>query len=363
MFSFFKKKKPEITFKGNVEDCWHWFSTNAIRMKKTIDDGNCGDLLDETSTAVHKMIPHIGWCYGLGEGEGRHALTLSPEGDREHQLLAEYWLSRKPDIPDWDFYPAKQGSDLQEGYSINTGGFDFSVNEIWLSPEVDTENAKVDITIWHHHFHEIEEKAAYRVTFILLDELLGEYDVQNYVGAIDLNTEKLENSIPLMEFGELLENLKEKNNWNKLSPCDSYCTYQLPECEEEFIRSDAFIGSTCHLDILNGYFGSKGDMENPLKDTGADYLFIRLDNNILPEGHEVDFRSNIEDKINDALFENLSGRSFGGSQGRQYAYIDYIIYDGQNSIDLILQEMKTAGLPGGTTLHYWANHKKEVFTL
>lgn len=363
MFSFFKKKKPEPSLKRNIEEFWEWFSANSVRFKKIIDDGNCSDLVDETSEAVHKAIPHIGWCYGPGEGEGRHALTLSPEGDREHQFLSAYWLECKPEIPDWDFHPAKRGGDINEGYSIGTAGFDFGVNEIWVSTELDQDRQKIDITVWHHHFHELEEKGALRVTFILLDELLGEYGVQNYIGAIDLNTEKLAGSIPLFELVEYLEKIKAEYGWNKPDPCDSYCTYELPATDSEFIRSDAFIGSTCNIDLINLYYRAKGFPEDPLAGSCADYVFLRFSNEILPKGHEVDFRSNIEDKISDALSAVKSGRSFGGAQGSQYAYLDFIIFDGRNSIDLMLQEMKAAGLPGGTTLHYWAKEKDEVFTL
>ena len=358
MFSFFKKKKQEPTFKGNVEDFWTWFANNAARFKETIDQGKCADLLDETSSAISKMIPKIGWCYGPGEGEGRHALTLSPEADRDHQFLAEYWISRKPEIPDWDFYPAKKGGDLSESYSINTGGYDFGVDEIWVSTEIDTEDEKIVLTAWHHHFYELEENARYRVSFILLDELLGEYDVQNYIYLKEFTTEKLADSIPLMELSDFLESVKKEYGWHKPSPCETYCTYKLPGEEKVFPRSDAFVGSTCHFDLIRDYFTAKSELEDPLKGSLAEYVFIRLDNSLLPEGEEVNFRADIEDKIEAVLLAEKSGRSFGGSQGSEYAYIDFLLYDGQNSIDLVLQEMKTAGLPGGTTLHFWARGKE-----
>ena len=358
MFSFFKKKKVEPTFKKNVEEFWDWFSQNSARLKKIIDEGNCADLVDETNEKIRKAIPSIGWCYGPGEGEGRHSLTLSPACDRDQQLLAEYWLSRKPDIPDWDFYPAKQGDRSNDSCSIETGGFRFVLKEIWVSAELDLENQKLDLTAWHHHFHEVDENEQYRVTFLWLDEILGEYDVENYIYLKEFTTEKLADSIPLNELPEFLDKIKAEHDWNKPSPCETYFSYQLKEAESEFPRSDAYVGSTCHFPLIKDYFRAEGELDDPLEGSYAEYVFIRLDNSLLPEGEEVNFRANIEDKIEAVLLAEKSGRSFGGSQGREYAYIDFLLFDGQNSIDLLLQEMKAAGLPGGTTLHYWAKGKE-----
>ena len=90
---------------------------------------------------------------------------------------------------------------------------------------------------------------------------------------------------------------------------------------------------------------------------------MRLDNAIIPKDQEVDFRGHIEDRINDKLQEHKMGHSFDGGQGRDFAYIDFILFGGQESINLVLQEMKAAGLPGGSTVHYWAGNKKKVYTI
>jgi hypothetical protein len=333
MLSFFKKKKNELTFRRNVDEFWDWFQKNSVKFKNVIDDGECSTLVNATSKATNKLIPSIGWCYGPGKSEGRHALTLSPEGNRNHQLLTAYWLKQAPKIEDWDFFPAKPGGELGEGHAIHMDDFEFAVGEIWLTTEIDEKNQEIDITAWHPHFHEISEDAAMRVTFIFLDELLGEYDTENWIGAIKLNQDKLAEAIPLLELPEYIEKLKSIHDWQKYSPCDEYSVYELPAKEKNYIRSDVFIGSTCHMALLNEFLKADGLPENPLDGTHAEFVYIRFANRIVPEGQEVDFRSQIEDRINEQLEAAHAGHSFGGAQGHESVYLDFIIFDGSKSID------------------------------
>ena len=260
------RKKKEVTFKTKVDKFWRWFSKNAARFKDVIDDDRCGDLLDETSKAVN-ALGDFGWCYGPGKEEGRHAFTLTPEGIRDRQYLTQYWISRCPDIPDWDFYSAKPGRELSDKQVIKTAGFDFAAGEIWVSCEPDDEYKDVDISIWHPHFSEIDEDETFRITYIFLDELIGEYDVENWIGRISFNKEKFENAIPLMELVEYLDNLRQEKGWEKGVPYDSWRVYQREPQEDGFLRSDVFIGMAL-------YSAHPGAWGAGISDSG-DYLLFR----------------------------------------------------------------------------------------
>jgi len=357
MFSFFKKA-PEETYKSNVKDFWIWFEQNAPRLKETIDRGECSSLARETSEAINKMIPHIGWCYGPGEDDGSHALTLSPEGDRNHQFLAEYWIKQAPKIKHWNFYSAKEGGDLAASHTINVGERDYSPEEIWVTPVINEQQEVIDITIWHPHFDELEDNGPLRITFIFLDELLGEYGVENWIGVIETKKDKFSESIPLMELAEYIESVKKTHKWKKLPPTETFHLYEPKAQDKSFPRSDTFVGTTSHMPLIQEYFGTGGKAEDLLDDAHAAFVFIRFDKSILPEGSEVDVRSQIEDAINADLSKEQSGYSMGGAMGTDYAYLDFILFDGERSIELILQAMKDARLPGGTTLHYWNTSKK-----
>ena len=190
-----------MTFKVRVEVFWEWFEANSERFLKTIDAGNCGDLQEETAEAVKKLGLDA-WVYGPPpEGEAGHSLTVTGEGVIHKQFLTEYWKSKAPQSPGWTFHSSRQSGDL--GGRIDIKGLEIEFLAIWVSAEVDEESEKVNIQLWHHDFPNIDENARFTITFIVLDELLGEYGTDNWIGEINFADETLKESFPIAELKEL----------------------------------------------------------------------------------------------------------------------------------------------------------------
>jgi hypothetical protein len=86
--------------------------------------------------------------------------------------------------------------------------------------------------------------------------------------------------------------------------------------------------------------------ENPLKGTGAEFVYIAVDRSVFPDGSQVDVRGNIEDTIDDALRGQACGRSLGGALGENNSYIEFLLFDsadGRRTILDTLDELQLAG--------------------
>ena len=164
------------TYKTRVSEFWDWFSENAVSFKQVIDQGRCAELVDETSDHVSALAPHLAWVYGPGLQPGRHSLTITGEGVRHQQFLTRYWAESAPEIPDWDFFPARRPSLDAAQYGINIGDHNYTVDKMWLVPVTDEEEQVIHIRVWHPEFSEVPEEARLRVLFLLLDEVLALHD-------------------------------------------------------------------------------------------------------------------------------------------------------------------------------------------
>lgn len=98
---------PASPFLARLDAFWTWFEREAPRLRATIDAGDAPDLADELGARIETAIPGIAWQLCPGRVEGDHALALSPEGNRDHALLASVWLARAPTIPGWDAFDGK----------------------------------------------------------------------------------------------------------------------------------------------------------------------------------------------------------------------------------------------------------------
>jgi len=360
MLSFFKRKSEvavEPTFKTRVQQFWTWYAEVAPRFYQTIDDGKCPSLAAEVSAKVDEIIPGFAWVFGPGENGQGHSFTLSGEGNLHRQLLTQFWLAQAPSLPGWTFYAARQPCSVR-GQRLEVGGRKFDPIEFWITPFVNSEEEKLDITVWHPLFDKMQEKERWSVLFLFLDEALGEYGTQQWIGEIKLEPKRLADSIPLEELNEFSQGVQKERGWKKSPPGQSGIVYEIKEQHTRFLRGDIITGGTTHPQLLNDYLKAADELEDPLKGTGADYVFVAFDARILPVGNQAHARGEIEDALDEALKASHSGRLLGGALGRENGYIDLLLLDGAASREIVMGVLRDRNLPAGSSVNYFAKEKR-----
>lgn len=324
---------PELlTLKQRVAAFWSWYASVARRFYSEIENKRCGTLEPEVSGKVTELLPGMGWVFGPGEGGGGHSLTLTPEGDAHKRLVAQYWRQCAPQLPGWTFYASRQPSTLHiSGQSIRIDNNDFGAHEIWLTPHVDEQKEKVDLTVWHPLFDHIEKRLRWTVTFLWLDEALGEDGVVEWIGEINLGNDKLAGAIPLSELPEFIDELERERGWKKLPPHECCSGYRRKEPERGGVRGDIMAGSTLLMEIVHEF-----PLEsNPLAAFGAEYEMLFLPIELFPPGQQVETRGRLEDGLAAAFDKERSGKVLGGATGLENSYIDLVLFDGNRSSHLV----------------------------
>lgn len=329
----------------------------APRFYQTIEAKNCPSLATEVSARVDELLPGFAWVFGPGENGDGHSFTLSGEGNPHRQLLAAFWLSQAPKLSGWTFYAARQPGPIA-GQHLEIGGKDFDPIQFWLTPTVDRDHEKVDITVWHPLLSDMEERERWTVLFLFLDEVLGEFGTQQWIGEIKLNDRRLTDSIPLEELHPFLKKLEHETDWKKHPPGKQGVVYKLGESGQKFLRGDTIAGSTTQEALIHDYLDADGELSDPLAGTGADYVFVSFDAGTLPRGEESASRGKTEDALDKALRAQASGQHLGGAVGTENAYIDLLLFDGASSLQIVKQVLNEHSLPPGTSLNYFAKEKR-----
>lgn len=359
MFSFFKRrgsKGAEATCNERIREFWDWFQEMAPEFRKTIDDGRCDDLTDITSRKVDELFPGFAWAYGAGsEGVG-HSFTLSGEGVEHRQFLALHWLACAPQIEGWTFYAARQPGNTSGAIII--GETRFEAKGMWVTPTVDEEEERIDVTIWHPEWPKMEERSRWTVVFLFLDEALGEYGTKWWIGEIRLGDDRLADSFPLSELPAYVRETSDARNWKKYPPGEAHTLFQLKPPEKSYARGDLMTLSTLAHHLFYDYQEAEGRLEDPFAGTGADYVYVRFAKEHLERGKEIDQRGALEDALDLSMRNRRSGWCIGGGHGTRYCYVDLLIFDGRNSLDLIVEVLNEHHLPKGTTIEYFAKEKR-----
>lgn len=340
-------KEPEDTFKARVEAFWGWYTEVAPRFYETIEQGKCAELASEVSGKINELFPGLSWVFGPGEGGIGHSLTLTPEGVASGYFLTEYWKAWAPDLEGWTFYDARQPGNV--GGSIRIGECSFEAEAVWLAPDLDEENEKIDLTVWHPLFDTLDHNQQLTILFLWLDEALGERGTSRWIGAIEISNERLKDSLPLSELREFAESTAEAKGWDTQEQIG--VVYELKPSEGP-LRADTFVGSTSCYSVIRDYFENFAPHpKDPVAGLGADFVFLSIDGRNFPDENHLDFRAEIEERI-EAAFENGKfGLVLGGALGLRNGYIDLLIFDGENSIERIQKALEEKPLPYPVVLH------------
>ena len=353
----FRNKPSQATFKAKVADFWKWYAKNADRFYEVIENERCSQLSDEISDAVDRLAPGLAWVFGPGENKQGHSLTLSGEGQTTKQFATEYWCAQAPRLDGWTFHASRQPADEIRGFKFdihNVGVFE--PKQLWVHLWPDDQDEDIDITAWHPLYSQLADLDKGQSLFLLLDEILGEHGTQNWIGEIKFADNLLKESVPIWELRDFVQRTAAERGWKKGKPTDMYTGYQVNQ-QRQGIRGDVFIGTTRCRRLLLDFMDNQGPVEHPLPQSGVDFVFVSFPSEILPKGGEVDFRCEIEDEIAAVLAENKSGAGLGGATGSANTYVDFVIYDGDESVRQIQQMLRKQRLPKETAIRYFTEDK------
>jgi hypothetical protein len=347
----------EPTFKQRVHEFWTWYAQVAERFRQTIDAGDCASLADEVGEFIDETLPGFGWVFGPGQNGG-HSFTLTGDGQVAKQLLTRYWLAAAPDIPTWTFYASRQPTPIDK---LRTSSIRVSESEsvdvetFLVRTEVDEENEQIDIVAWHPAYDSVPSEHHLMILFILLDEALGEFGTEMWLGEIKI--QKFERDSKTRTIADLPEFIKQMNayhQWQKLPPLESCSVYQMTE-QTDGPRRDTVVGSSVIAGIVMDYIDNGGKLdEDPIAGTGAELVYIAIDGEVFPDGQQADVRGNIDGAISESLQTNVSGETLGGAFGVHESYIELLLFDGERSREILERTLSDLQLHGRYRLEPFA---------
>jgi hypothetical protein len=228
----------------------------------------------------------------------------------------------------------------------------FKPIEFWVTPEIDEEEELLHLTVWHPLADQVEENVCQTALFLVLDEIFGEFGTGRWIGHMTFSNAKLGASMPITELESFVDATRAERGWKMRTPGETWCSYGIEPDRRSNSRPrlDTIAGSSACWGPLCDHLN--GEDTAPFEGFNADWVYLSFDTRALPEEARVDAREDMSDVITAALNQALSGRPLGGAIGNTRSYIDFLIYDGSRSIEIIREAAKRAGLPEDTRLQY-----------
>lgn len=183
----FGRKDADEVAGGSAEaiaDFWAWWQDNRPGLDSLVAAG-AGEELDERLRPAVAAI-HPGLVYEVAPGrQAAHALVVTAAGDAELRSPAHRWAGAAPpsDLL-WEFHPSRQANPLAMDLTLDVGGFEFALDKLTLGLRVPPNQPRVDVSVHHPIFADLDEDTRTEAALLALDWLLGEDDVARWVGEI-----------------------------------------------------------------------------------------------------------------------------------------------------------------------------------
>jgi hypothetical protein len=183
---------------NKYNDFWNWFvNNNELIFNFENDEENIFDLL---SDELHKIDENLTFEFGPVENN-RREFILSADGIKDSFIEVEELYNQKPELKNWIIIKFRPRKGCNYGIKIN----DISLSPKDIFYKLYKDDSKIGILIFIEKYNE-NTKIYDQLVYLLLDTILGEYDVETKVGGIDIfdfSSEYFLNSFP---FDTLAEN-------------------------------------------------------------------------------------------------------------------------------------------------------------
>jgi hypothetical protein len=181
IISLFAKSDSEGHF-------WKWFSAHSDEYynypaeKQEI-------LFDKISKELMKVNQGLTFEFGPIDSNGKRELVISADGIRSVFPSVISLVKKAPKFEKWKITAFRQ---RMEDYEIQFGKVKLGRKDVLFTYEKD--GNKIDITLFVNGYQKSGEYD--QAVYLLLDSILGEYDVETQIGCIDINPQNgRENSL------------------------------------------------------------------------------------------------------------------------------------------------------------------------
>ena len=204
-----------------IKKFWTWWPSIRPRIEAAIDGAGFDEpLVKEINDRVLAIRDGLDWELAPGT-RAKHAFCLSAKGDPEGRLVTETWRARGPAADDmWEFHGARRSGPGRSQMALEIDGQSFKFHEFTDALEVDATRERVHGTYFHPAFARIDdEKLRFTATYLTLDGVLGEDEVERWLGVIETSRLAPANARPLTELLAAVEELRRTATGEQFAVC------------------------------------------------------------------------------------------------------------------------------------------------
>lgn len=211
------------------KEFWDWFAVNSDDYYDNLDNDQ-ERLFDLLGKRLVKIDPELSFEFGRVQEDGKREFVISAGGIRSSFPSVMKLVEKAPKFSKWKIVALKP---RQETGVVQIGNTKLGIEDLFFGYELN--NKRVDIDIYAKNYSKDDNFLS--AVYIVLDTLLGEYDMETKVGKIDvkdLAVADRDKIISIAKLPEVVDNYFKKEYAAKenLKISDNWASIKIPESDK-----------------------------------------------------------------------------------------------------------------------------------
>ena len=336
-------------FRVRTEEGWASFLAGEHELRTLMDRESVSEQLVERCSEL--LAPAFSApAFELGRNGEKYELILVPEGDRTRLFQLAYFQKRAPKelLDKWNILVGRTRS---SGFGLRMNGQDITPEDVQVWAEK-TEDNGVGLRLYCEKLAplwKVDQNQVYHMIYILLDQSLGELAAMRYVYYLDILDAPAEGAArTLDQLADFVATEVDPEGWPRANDPElagqRYTAYKgkPSEAEDWPLRADVYVGVTCCVPLLKGYFQGDDYYMDRLHRDGVvpGFFYYPLDG--VDQKEILDLRDQLEQAIAARCGEGIVTFT-GGATGVSFGYLDFIAWDLRTLLDAAVKVF--AGAP------------------
>lgn len=190
-----------LNFKSSYTSFWDWFIKNQDKIFEF--EKNQDAVFDELTSRMEKVNKNLTFEFSSVREDGRRDFIISADGIKSAFPAVEALYSQVPKLEKWNVIKFRPRRTISDSLTLNNKTiYTKDISFLIVKDEVPN---KLGILMFFVDYSESERDYFGQISFLLLDEALGEYDVETKVGVIaSFSTESAyyKSALPLSQLSE-----------------------------------------------------------------------------------------------------------------------------------------------------------------
>ncbi|HLW41146.1 MAG TPA: hypothetical protein VKY82_02110 [Flavobacterium sp.] len=201
--SFFNLKKE-----SKEELFWKSFVKNEKLIYENVDDDTNvrKKIFDDISQYFKQIDENLAFEFSPIHENGIREFSISAEGIKESFPVVEKLISKSPKLKNWKFNAFRQRVP-GDSIALNFGDYEIGYDDIYFRYSTADNQLGVELNVRNFD----ESGTMQNAIYVLLDGLLGEYDVTiniDWIEWVKLDENNIDNLLPLIELRDIVDNRK-----------------------------------------------------------------------------------------------------------------------------------------------------------